>query len=434
MSTVTFQVSSPPPNDKHNPTTEKLKRVAPQIRPAGLILDFDRPGVRELTSSYNPSGCKTPPGITKFHHRGPEVDAVGRHWGLARDPLHDREARYGMPNPPSEDVDTCMRPAVYADKMSTFIGEAREKKSRDNTLKPLGRVPDAKFPIETPPKGFGITVPRVDTSKSIMNCWKDTDPMHPAGEQLCRGYDWEEKGINVQKHRFGVPSAQSDHTEDCFRDPVETNIVRKTVTDYNSTVRTEVGKPKVYGFDNPEEWECNVNGTRVKPQKATAENFFQLERPSMKELLTSWAVGTSDQADALPDDLEHYGRRRRKGGPIRSRPDNKLYSDRPDVLQRVQAEGSMETSAFGRKYLTLDKMDDDATVQQLVHPCHYVTLGVQSQYFAGGRDLENVRALAKKCDFGLTDAQIDEVFNETAKNGLCGIEQFKNAAVAKGYI
>lgn len=417
-------------------TLEKLKRVAPQIRPAGVGGDYSQWGVKELTSSYNPSGRKTPPSITKFHHRGPEIDAIGRHWGLAGDPMHDREVRYGIPNKQSDSADVCMRPAVYADKMTTLIGEEREKKSRDNVLRPLGRVPDPKFPIETPVQGFGITIPRTDTSKSIMNCWKDTEPMHPAGEQLCRGYDWEEKGIDFEKHRFGITAPKGDRAEECFRDPVETNIVRKTVTDYKSTVKCELGKPKAYGFDNPEEWECNVNGSRKLP-KETAANYFQLEKPSIKELLSGWAVGLSEEEEGLRlgNGVDNFpGRRGRVGGPFRKRELNKLYPDRPGVLARVDREGEVGEDAYGRKMLTLSELEDGVRVQQLVHPCHYVSLGVEAKYFAGGRDLENVRALAHKCDFGLTDAQVDEVFHENAKDGLCGIEQFKNAAKAKGYI
>lgn len=418
-------------------TLEKLKRVAPQIRPAGVGADYSEPGVKELTSSYNPSGRVTPDGIRKFHHRGPEVDAIGCHWGVSGDPRRDTSVRYGMANPTSDSVDVCMRPAVYADKMSTLIGEEREKKSKENVAKPLGRVPEPKFPIETPTKGFGITIARTDTSKSIMNCWKDTEPMHPAGEQYCRGYNWEEKGIDFSKHRFGVPSKKGARAEESFKDPVNTPVVRKTVTDYNSTVRSELGKPKAYGFDNPEEWESNVNGTRIKPVRGTASNYFQLETPSMKDLLTSWAV-SNDGEEGLTDGAAESRRPiGRAGGAWEQRQAknaNRVYPDRPGVLARVNAEGEVTQTAAGRNVLTLKNMDDEATVEQLVHPCRYVTLGVESRYFAGGRDLEDVRSLAKKCNFGMSDAQIDEVFHANSRDGKCSIEEFKNAAVEKGYI
>lgn len=413
--------------------TERLNRVGPQLRPAGVYALPEGVGARELTSSYNPSGRQTPPQISKFHHRGPEVDATTRHWGLANDPEPDRDKRYGILFTNDDSMDVCLRPSIYADKMSTLIGEEREKRSKENRLKPLGRVPDPIFPIETPLKGFGASTLRTDTTKSIMNCWKDKEPMHPAGEQLCRGYDWEEKGIDFEKHRFGKVYASGEKAEDCFKNPVESNLVRKTVTDYNATVKSEVGKAKSYGFDNPKEWECNKNGIKKKQRGGMAADDFQLENTTMKDLLSSWSVGpVGENRPAWA--TEENCRKGRPGGAWERRHEAKEYPERPGVLRRVDREGDVKKNGFGRDVLTLTHLEDDATVQQLLHPCHYVSMGVESRYFAGGRPLEDIRALSKKCNFGLSDAQIDEVFQLTAKEGVCGIEQFKNAAIEKGYI
>lgn len=412
----------------------RLKRVGPQIRPAGLLGSQNEWGVKELTSSYNNSGRQTPPGIRKFHHRGPEVDEMTRHWGGANDPEADRSKRYGRVLPNPDGVDSCIRPMMYADKMSTLIGEEREKRFKSNICRPLGRGPDPSFPLETPPKGFGISVQHVDTCKGIINSMKDVEPMYEPGEQFCRGYEWENLGINFEKHRFGKVTARGGSVTECLTQPNETNIVRKTLTDYNSIVKTEIGKPKSFGFDDPEEWECNKNGERRKAVKPRAENYFQRDQPTIKELLSGWAVGHI--GEERPEWATADGARRcRPGGAWEHRNKSKYYSERPnDLLCRIDAEGEVHQNKYGRDVLVLENLEDGATVPQLIHPCHYVTRGVASQYFAGGRNLEDIRSLSKKCNFGLTDSQIDEVFASKEKNGLCGIEQFKNEAMAKGLI
>lgn len=412
----------------------RLKRVGPQIRPAGFLAQPDEWGVKELTSSYHSSGRKTPPVIQKFHHRGPEVDEITRHWGLANDPRADREKRYGRVVPNADGVDPCLRPMIYADKMSTLIGEEREKRFESNVRRPLGRAPDPSFPLKIPPKGFGMTVQYVDTCKGIINNMKDVEPMHAPGEQYSRGYDWDKIGINFEKHRFGKVTARGESATECFRQPNETKIVRKTVTDYNSTVKAEVGKPKSYGFDNPEEWPSNKNGKNGKTIRPRAENYFQRDQPTIKEMIGGWAVGPVNEQ--RPEWATEEGSRRyRPGGAWERRNKNQYYPDRPNnLLCRIDGEGEVHRNGYGRDILVLDNLEDGVTVPQLIHPCHYVTRGIASRYFAGGRDLEDIRSLCKKCNFGMTDDQIDTVFVSTAKNGLCGIEQFKNEAKSMGFI
>lgn len=412
----------------------RLRRVGPQLRPAGIFVPQDEWTVKELTSSYNESGRVTPPGIRKFHHRGPEVDEMTRHWGHANDPTADREKRYGAVVPNADGVDPCLRPMVYADKMSTLIGEEREKRFKSNVRRPLGRAPDPSFPLKIPPKGFGMTVQHVDTCKGIINSMKDLEPMHAPGEQYSRGYDWDKIGINYEKHRFGKVCARGGSATECFRQPQETKIVRKTVTDYNSTVKAEVGKPKAYGFDNPEEWPCNVNRENVKSMKPKAENYFQRDQPTIKELIGSWAVGPI--GEQRPEWATEEGSRRcRPGGAWERRHINKYHPERPNnILRCIDGDGEVRRNNYGRDVLLLDHLEDGATVPQLLHPCHYVSYGVAARYFAGGRELDDIRSLCKKCHFGMTDDQIDNVFASTAKNGLCGIEQFKNEAKAMGFI
>lgn len=405
--------------------TVRHERVAPQIRPAGIAGDYSQATVRDLCSTFNPDGRVTPDCIKVYHHRGGDVGCAHRHYGLAGDPEVDPSVRCGIVSDRKSGIDHCMRPAMYADKMTALIGNQREELYQSHRRKPLGRTPEAPYPVTTPIGGFGMPSHKSDTTKSIMNAFRDVDVLHPAGAQENRGYDWENLGVDPTQYCFGTTNKSVSATSS-QRFSGATVLVPKIVKDYRSTAANDVGQVKSYGFDDPEEWDASKRGP-VSRMNGTAATYFQYEAPTVKELISTWAEPAADSSDTTDD------------GKIRSQ--RQLSASRRIIAvpavstDHLLSTGTVSTTRDGRQIITLQRLDDEASVQQLVHPCHYVIQGVQSRYFAGGRDREDVRRLCHKCDFGLSDAQIDEVFAENAGgDGKCGIEQFKNAAFAKGYM
>ncbi|TPP42105.1 hypothetical protein CGC20_28235 [Leishmania donovani] len=334
----------------------RLNRVAPQLRPAGVHGDWTEATTAELLSSYNPSGIITPDHIRSFHHRGCDVGEQRRHWGLAKDAPVDPNMRHGVKGKETGGADACLRPEMYADKMTALLDAQRESQYLSYRRKPLGHAPVPRDPVPVPFGGFGITQKKGDSTQSVLAGYRSVDVLHPAGEQLTRNYDWERAGIDPTQHRFGKPSARSDGTT----------------------------AAALYGLDDPAEWDEEKRGSVTKfGATGTAASYFQTEQPTVRELLSSWAQTASG-----------------------SRTDKAASGKSGQQGLTGFAEAAVAAKATHPR---LRRWPDEVRAHQLLYPCHYVSLGVESKYFAGGRPLEDIRRLCHKCGFGMSDADIDAV-------------------------
>ncbi|KPI87367.1 hypothetical protein ABL78_3555 [Leptomonas seymouri] len=397
-------------------TQLRLQRIAPQLRPAGIHGDFSEATVAELLSSYNPDGLTTPDYIHSFQHRGPAVGEVTRFWARSKDAPADPNVRHGVKvETVAGGADACLRPEVYADKMTALLDAQRELQYLSNRRKPLGRTPTPRDPVPVPLRGFGITQEKGDSTQSVLAGYRDVDVLDPVGEQVSRNYNWDAQGIDPTQHRFGHPSESSNGTAvSTMRRESATQLQSKLANDYKSTVAHELGKPRSYGFDDPAEWSAAKRGRVAQPgANGKAASYFQTEQPRVQKVLSSWAT-TSFSPTKEPEKASADGR---------------LGSATDSTGESADA-AEKELLQLSKKQRGL--LEDDARAHQLLYPCHYVSMGVGSKYFAGGRDLEGIRQLCHKCDFGLSDTSIDTLFAEMSKDGKCSIEEFKNYARVKG--
>lgn len=401
-------------------TQARLNRVAPQLRPAGVHGDWTEPTAAELLSSFNPNGAVTPDHIRTFHHRGCDVGESRRHWGFAKDAPVDPEIRHGVKAKAADGADACLRPEVYADKMTALLDAQRETQYLSHRRKPLGHAPVPQDPVPVPFGGFGITHTKGDSTQTILAGYRSVDVLHPAGEQLTRNYNWDGPGIDPTQFRFGMPSVNaSETTATSMRTGSATQLASKLEADYKSTVARELGKAKSYGFDDPAEWDAQKRGRIIKVGAAgTAASYFQTEQPTVRKLMSGWAQTASES-------------------PARKKATSGSAAAAAAAEQQrlaTSTDASASRSAAGTVSLS-GTLKDDVRAHQLLYPCHFVSLGVESKYFAGGRPLENIRELCHKCEFGMSDADIDTVFALVAKGGsTCSIEEFKNTAREKGYM
>ncbi|KPA81325.1 hypothetical protein ABB37_03722 [Leptomonas pyrrhocoris] len=390
-------------------TQSRLQRIAPQLRPAGVHGDFSEATVAELLSSFNPDGLVTPDHIRAFQHRGAGVGEATRSWSRSKDSPVDPNMRHGVKGETaSGGAEACLRPEEYADKMTALLDAQRETQYLSNRRKPLGHAPVPENPVPVPLHGFGITHEKGESTQSVLAGYRAVDVIHPAGEQVSRNYNWDAHGIDPTQHRFGRPSENSNgSTAAAVRCESATQLRSKLANDYQSTVAHELGKSKSYGFDDPAEWDATKRGRVAQPgASGKAASHFQTEQPTVQEVLSSWAAATSSATAAQSAD-------------------EASVSDGEKTCAVEQSSAQPSKNKLGN-------LEDDVRAHQLLYPCHYVSLGVESKYFAGGRTLDDIRQLCHKCDFGLTDADIDAVFNEMSKDGKCSIEEFKNQARVKG--
>ncbi|CCW65655.1 unnamed protein product [Phytomonas sp. EM1] len=275
--------------------TERLMRVAPQIRTAGISGDYSEPTVGELCASYNFLGSVTPDKIHMFHHRGGDVGTAHRHWGLARDPAADADTRYGLKTKGDGDIDPCLRPDLHASRGSALLSASGDRRRERH---PLGRTPAPSYDIPEPPAGFGVSTLKDGSVSALMNGWRNVDIRHAPGASMNRGYNWEAAGIDTRQHRFG---RATPHGEDSTAAGMRTlagrpglTLVPKVVKEFHLTKDAVLGQSRRYGFTDPaapkgEETQRRVTaGAAV--QRGRAANGFQVEQPTVKELLSSWAV------------------------------------------------------------------------------------------------------------------------------------------------
>jgi hypothetical protein len=399
-------------------TQSRLERVAPQLRPAGIHGNFGEATTAELLSSYNPDGRTTPDRIRAFQHRGAGLGEATRSWGRSKDAPADLNIRHGVKGQSaSGGADACLRPEMYADRMTALLDAQRETQYLSNRRKPLGRAPVPEHPVPVPLHGFGVTQEKGESTQSVLAGYRAVDVTHPAGVQVSRNYNWDAHGIDPTQHRFGRPSENSNgSTASALRSESVTQLRSKLVSDYQSTTPHELGKPKSYGFDDPAEWDATKRGRVTQSgSSGKAASNFQTEQPPAREVLSSWATTTADPPSEKDDDTN---------APAEA--DAAVAEE-----QQQEQQGKQNPTQPSQQQLR-GCLADDVRAHQLLYPCHYVSMGVESKYFAGGRGLEDIRQLCHKCDFGLSDASIDALFVEVCKDGKCSIEEFKNYARVKG--
>ncbi|ESL06336.1 hypothetical protein TRSC58_05992 [Trypanosoma rangeli SC58] len=401
--------------------TRPRRHIAPQIRTAGLVVGRDCGTVSQLMSDYYLSGCVTPD-LIKSHRRGGEVGRTYRHYGLARDPPVDESIRHGVKNDVSESAFLCLQPGT--NRLSALMNEQLERMYLSSIRRPLGHAPVPPYEVPVPRDGFGVSSDPSESVKRVMYGGKDVDVLHPVGERKDRGYNWESTGIDPTQHRFGKTLAKEAMTSaDVMREncPIS-NVFPKLVKDHRTAVKVELGKPRSYGFDN--------SAFEATAEKRAVRRSRRGDGDNARALLSSWA-----RHPATLQALEEQGNRAAAS-------EVGLIEDATTTTGDNGGDGGGRRSrfacTFGSKQsgrsVALTELDDEARVPHVLYPCHYVQLGVKSEYFAGGRPLEEIRRLCKKVDLGLNDGQIDEVFASIAQDGLCGIEQFKNKAAAMGYL
>ncbi|ORC91403.1 flagella associated protein [Trypanosoma theileri] len=405
--------------------TRPRRHIAPQIRPAGLVVGRDCGTVAELTSNYYKARRETPD-LIKSYRRGGEVGRTWRHYGIARDPPVDENIRHGIKGVVGEGARGCLQPPH--DRMTALMEEQLECMYLSNIRKPLGHAPAPTYEITVPRDGFGVHSDHSESVKRVVYGGKDVDVLHPVGERKDRGYDWEKTGIDPTQFCFGktVGASAMNTTAnvtaaDVMREsqPVST-VLPKLVKDYQSTSKSEIGKPRRYGFHNAQFEE-------TAEQRAVQRSRLG-DGDAAREVLSSWAIH--------PATLKAYEERiaRETADALETMKELTATTvDDDSNKTRSRYECSFDGKRRG-KAVALTELDDDVRAPHLLYPCHYVQLGVKSKYFAGGRTLEDIRSLCKKIDFHISDEQIEEVFRSIALDDRCGIEQFKNKAIDMGYL
>mmetsp|Transcript_36684 Transcript_36684/g.42870 ORF Transcript_36684/g.42870 Transcript_36684/m.42870 type:complete len:437 (-) Transcript_36684:294-1604(-) len=414
---------------------------APQVRPAGKIWAPEEGGVRaDITqNTLNNNRIATPEGLKPFRKDyAMALASPTRHYGFRTDSPRDTMRAYGMKLVRDGSVEASLNPNSNADKMNSLSAEHAEQRYLSHRKEPLGRVPDPSIPI--PDRllrdGFGKLTEPSESAKSVIysSTNKDAKQLNPAGEQKTRNYNWASTGVDPTVHRFGLANEVAPITTKQLMNPQQAaHVLPKIVKDFNSVSQPQLGKTRSLGFGNRT---VGADHTYGKTQPRDVLNA--------KQLITGAAIQEIDRPDLHGDDSEYN----QLGGTfVKSITQRKIRSEDRKAMNESQSFGGTGRSLGvpsvrtdipkpdegSRKITNGVNYGDDVAAKHLLYPNQYISNGIMGKYFAGGRTLDELKALATKLEFGLTDTQMETAFLRVQVEGKASVEDFKNALTDLGY-
>lgn len=413
---------------------------APQLRPAGKVFPLEEGGVRaDITQRAlsQSNRVETPNGVKPFRRsHAMSLGESTKHYGFRNDGERDRNAVYGYKNRKDASVDECLNPDTHADKMNSLAAEHAEKRYLSHRKEPLGRVPDPSIPIpeRLMRDGFGVPTEASESAKVVIynTADKEAKLLHPPGEQKSRNYDWSSVKIDPTLHRFGaVVRGNPVTTKELVHPQLGAHVLPKIVRDFQTVNDPELGKTRNLGF-----------GSRQQGADFTYGKTLERDGLNARQLITGVAV---QEAGGYAEEDSEYNR---LGGTyVKSATQRKLRSvDKRSVLESQTFGGgerplgvpSIRTDIpkpdeASRKITNGVNYGDDVSAKHLLYPNTYIGNGILGKYYSEGKSLEEIRTLADKLHFGLTDVQVEEAFARAAVNGKASAEDFKNAANELGF-
>lgn len=296
---------------------------------------------------------------------------------------------------------------------------------------PLGRAPPAPYAlpaaVQRPGFAFGQPNPKGEGAKSVMYPATEAQmsPRTEAEHQLNRNYDWTRLGINPATHRFGAVRPPNDAPDASS----PTKVVAKGTEDARA-VRAGAGgvaaaTRRGYAPLLPE---SHVFGRRPEPDVCDVAAL-------LRGASGSDSPGGSDGGQARLDGSAGsngsgggggggFGASHSRGlgaarvavGKASTRSVTQLRLKEADVLAGV---GPAPTQTFGspsqrrdrpppdpaRMRIGVADSSDTSTAGQCLWPA-----GLSNAFGAPLRSSGEARALAERCRFGLSEAEVEEAF------------------------
>ena len=399
---------------------------APQLIPAGKALPAQESVYMELTQSTNRNRPPTPTNVKPF--RQSFLASVGkstRHYGLRNDAELDPDTIFGQKTVRNDTAEACLKPGANADKAGALAAENAEKNYASSKREPLGRVPDPQYPI--PEKlireGFGNPTEKCESSKVLIYACpnKEAKQLHAPGEQVDRHYDWAKARLDPTQHRFGATvDGNPVTTKELIHQDHKIHVLPAIVQDFKSTQTPALGLTRNFGF-----------GDRGVGADYTYGKLLERDQFNARQLISGAGVASCDDNEAtLGKPFVKSATQKKQRSQASSTCSSFGGSDRSFGVPSIRSDlpkPKFEKVTNGTNY------GDEVPIKQLLYPSHYVRQGVDTRYFATRKTKDEVRAVMEKINFGLTEAQFEEVFAAVAVDGRAGLEEFKNAAQAFGY-
>eukprot|EP01062_Namystynia_karyoxenos_P009232 TRINITY_DN13256_c0_g1_i1.p1 TRINITY_DN13256_c0_g1~~TRINITY_DN13256_c0_g1_i1.p1 ORF type:complete len:474 (+),score=147.35 TRINITY_DN13256_c0_g1_i1:93-1424(+) len=411
----------------------RFRDRATHIPPAGKV-QSDPLSTVEMCVKHDETGrAPTPQELAAWRKSTRlAVGRVGVHPGKARDP-GPPDMRFGCKNR----YDDSALDLIQADKSGFFLQrqlEQREAVYASSRREPLGKSLNRghKLPEKAAREDFrfGQATTASESAKGVIyppNLEDEEEERknhemycrshhgYDAGEQKTRGYNWGSHAIDPKEFRFGVVErdAQREGVKQALGYAAEepTVIVRRTLEDFKDTAHDALGTCRNQGFGEQ----------RSLPKNFTFGKENRWDEWGSRECMR----GAYSEAEQAPD--KDLGKATRPGFR------NEAPTDRTFGAPTIRTDIPRPRT---KKVTDNNNYGDDCNAFSLLCPSKYARGNVHEEDFLVPMSREDMKAMAEKAHFELSDDEFAQAWNLASgftSDGSVSIETFRRAVDDLGF-
>ena len=378
----------------------------PGLRPAGMVTAVLEEGtVKCLQPPVQRN--RTPPHLQRYRKSSSDGPGVKQtHFGLVDVPLPPPSHIYGKKTYESDHVNEVIR-QQNLQGFNEFANEMKEKRYASTRREPLGETisRDYTYPVAVTQGDFKFGVPTkvsepakevLFPAKGSLENGEKEEVMYfkshgstQAGQQLSRAYNWP---VNPAEHRFGLKDKGSvGGVEEALKPELSesTTLVQKTVEDYRSTAKDQLGQPRNLGSGKPPVPEGYAFGAKAGSLEWGAGQCI---------------TGQPTATTLAPDkDLGHSTRFGFRNQPKPG--DQSRVFGVPSIRADVAKKG-LKSVADHQNY------GDEAVAVEVLFPDHWLRYGLEKAEFLRPRSKQEIRALVKGAGVDIGTGQFEAVYTK----------------------
>ena len=376
----------------------------PGLRPAGMVTAVPEEGTQQCLQPPLPR-TQTPQDIQRYRKSftdGPGVKQV--HYGLVGAPLPPPSHIYGKKTYESDHVNEVIR-QQNLQGFSEFANDIKEQKYASSQREPLGQTisRDYAYPAAVTQTDFKFGVPTkfsepakevlfpaqgsLENSEKTEQMYFKSHGSTQAGQQLRRGYNWP---VDPSEHRFGLKDkGPVGGVEEALKPELAegTTLVQKTVEDYRSTTKDQLGRPRNLGSGGP---------------PVPADYAFGAKAGTLEWGAGKCITGQPSPATLVPD--KDLGRSTRFGFRNTPKPGDE---DRVFGVPSIRADVGKKTL---KSVADHQNYGDEVQAVEILFPDHWLRYGLEKEEFLRPRSKPDIKELVRGAGINIGAGQFEAVY------------------------
>lgn len=378
----------------------------PGLRPAGMVTAIPEEGTQKCLQPPAPR-TQTPPHLQRYRKSasdGPGVKQI--HFGLVDAPLPPPSHIYGKKTYESDHVNEVIR-QQNLEGFTEFANDIKEQRYATSKREPLGQTlsRDYVYPAAVTQTDFKFGVPTkfsepakevlfpaqgsLENSEKEERMYFKSHGSTQAEQQLRRGYNWP---VDPAEHRFGLKDkGPVGGVEEALKPMLAegTTLVQKTVEDFRSTAKDQLGRPRNLGTGRPPLPEDHAFGVKA----GTLE----------------WNAGQCITGQPTPETMvpdKDLGRSTRFGFRNQTKPGD---DDRVFGVPSIRADYPKKTL---KSVADHQNYGDEAQAVEILFPDHWLRYGLEKEEFLRARPKQEIKELLKGAGIDLGAGKFEAIYTK----------------------